>query len=231
MEFLPIVIDLVLIFILISSIFDGRKKGFVKMILSIIATIISIFISNELAEPVAIWINKAFVHDRIAGSIENAISSSISGGAQAIADSLPDYIVRAAEAGGISADGLLAGIGSSANAAEIAEQICIAAENAFIGGALIVVAFCIIYAISSFILSFGVSAINRIFKLPVLRTLNKTLGGVLGGVKGIVIMFIVSGIIGFAAMFGLLSPEFFTKAVEQTVIQQEIWSTIISFFK
>ncbi len=228
MELLPIIIDIVLIAILISCIFDGRRKGFVKMVLSIIATIVSIFIGKEFSTPVAMWIKDAFVHDRITASIEKAIASSVANGTQAIADAVPSYITGACEAVGVSADRLFANIGSFANAAEIAESISVAAESAFINGALMVVSFCVIYAISSFVLSFAVSAINRIFKLPILRTLNKTLGAALGGVKGVVIVFVVSGIIGVAAMF-MSNPEFI-HAVEQTVIQQKVWTTIISFF-
>ncbi|MBQ8014582.1 MAG: CvpA family protein [Clostridia bacterium] len=229
MELLSIIIDLVLVVIVISSILNGRKNGFVKMVLSIVATIVSILVGRELAEPVAMWIKKAFVHDRIVGSIENAISSSVADGTQAVAESIPNYLVKAGEAVGVSADRLIADIGSSVSAAEIAESICVAAEKAFINGALIVVSFCVIYAISSFVLSFAVSAVNRIFKLPILRAFNKTLGAVLGGAKGIVAVFVVSGIIGFVAMF--IENTAFVQAVEQTVIQQNVWETIISFFE
>ncbi len=228
MEFLSVVIDIALIAILISCIFDGRRKGFVKMVLSVIATVISIFIGKEFSTPVAMWIKDTFVHDRITASIESAIASSVANGTQAIADAVPAYITGACKAVGVSADRLFADIGSSANAAEIAESISVAAENAFINGALMVVSFCVIYAISNFVLSFAVSAVNRIFKFPILRTLNKTLGAALGGVKGIVIVFVVSGIIGVAAMF--MTNTGFVRAVEQTVIQQNVWETIISFF-
>lgn len=228
MEFLPIIIDLVLVFILISSIFDGRKKGFVKMALSIVATIVGLIVAKEYAEPVALWINEAFVHDGITESIANAISASIGSGADAIVDALPDYIVRAAEAGGVTADSILDGMDLSVGTAQLAEHICVAVENVFIINAIKLVAFFIIYAICNAILGIGISIVDRFFRLPILKGLNRLLGSVLGGIKGVFVVCIVSAIIGLVTL--LLPANEFTQAVEQTNIQSAVWQTLISMF-
>lgn len=217
MEIFPLVIDLILILILASCVFDGRKKGFVKMILSIAATIISVLIAHEYSAPVAEWANETFVHEATVNTFAEAITYHLNNGAQAIAEAIPEYIVRAAEAGGVAISSVVSDIGSSVDAVQAAEQIYDGIYGAIISPILSVVAFLVVYAVCNFVLSFGVSFINRIFKLPVLKGLNKLLGGALGAVKGIIVVCIVSMVLIVA---GDLFPDILGTAVSESNIPQ-----------
>lgn len=229
MDILPFIIDIILIVVFASCIIDGRKKGFVKMILSVVATVIALFIAKEYAEPVANWINESFVHGRIVESISRAISDSVGSGAAAIANALPGYIVRAAEAIGLSAKEITADLGSNVTSVQAAEQICTAVEGAFIVPAIKIVSFFIIFAIGSAVLNFAASFINGIFKLPLIKSVNKLLGAILGGVKGLIAVLIIGLVFWLISSIAPETP--FAAAVEDSAIIKTAWEIINSFTK
>lgn len=229
MDILPFIIDIILIVVFAGCIIDGRKKGFVKMILSVVATVIALFIAKEYAEPVANWINESFVHGRIVESISRAISDSVGSGAAAIANALPGYIVRAAEAIGLSAKEITADLGSNVTSVQAAEQICTAVEGAFIVPAIKIVSFFIIFAIGSAILNFAASFINGIFKLPLIKSVNKLLGAILGGVKGLIAVLIIGLVFWLISSIAPETP--FAAAVEDSAIIKTAWEIINSFTK
>ena len=227
MDILHFIIDIILIVVFAGCIIDGRKKGFVKMILSVVATVIALFIAKEYAEPVANWINESFVHGRIVESISRAISDSVGSGAAAIANALPDYIVRAAEAIGLSAKEITADLGSNVTSVQAAEQICTAVEGAFIVPAIKIVSFFIIFAIGSAVLNFAASFINGIFKLPLIKSVNKLLGAILGGVKGLIAVLIIGLVFWLISSIAPETP--FAAAVEDSAIIKTAWEIINSF--
>ncbi len=229
MDILPFIIDIILIVVFAGCIIDGRKKGFVKMILSVVATVIALFIAKEYAEPVANWINESFVHGRIVESISRAISDSVGSGAAAIANALPGYIVRAAEAIGLSAKEITADLGSNVTSVQAAEQICTAVEGAFIVPAIKIVSFFIIFAIGSAVLNFAASFINGIFKLPLIKSVNKLLGAILGGVKGLIAVLIIGLVFWLISSIAPETP--FAAAVEDSAIIKTAWEIINSFTK
>lgn len=229
MDILHFIIDIILIVVFAGCIIDGRKKGFVKMILSVVATVIALFIAKEYAEPVANWINESFVHGRIVESISRAISDSVGSGAAAIANALPDYIVRAAEAIGLSAKEITADLGSNVTSVQAAEQICTAVEGAFIVPAIKIVSFFIIFAIGSAVLNFAASFINGIFKLPLIKSVNKLLGAILGGVKGLIAVLIIGLVFWLISSIAPETP--FAAAVEDSAIIKTAWEIINSFTK
>ena len=224
MEFLPFIIDILMIIIIIGSFFDGRRRGFVKTVLSIVATLIAVFFAYEYAQPVAAWFNDAFVHQRVAKSIANVITENIANGTQAVTDALPNYIIRAAEAAGISAGELISSAGAGIDAAKIGEQLCSALEGVFILPAIKAVAFFVIFAVCSGILAIVIAVIDSIFKLPVIKSLNKLLGGVLGAVKGLIGVLIVSVV--FCGISELFPETQFAQAVTQAFIPQSVWNIL-----
>ncbi|MBE6772195.1 MAG: CvpA family protein [Ruminococcaceae bacterium] len=217
MDLLPLIIDLILILIFVSCIIDGRKKGFVKTVLSLAATVIGMLIAYEYAGPVAQWANEAFVKNAAVGSIAGIISAQIGNGTQAIIDAIPSYISEAVQSGGLNISSVVSDIGSSVDAAQAAEQIYGAIYNVIILPALTVIAFLIIYAIISFILSFVISIINRFFKLPILKGLNKLLGGAIGAVKGVAVTVLLSIVLVVVSGF---FPDVLGEAVKEANIPQ-----------
>lgn len=204
--------------VLIFAVFiiNGRKRGFINTALSLAASAIAIFVAYKYAMPVAQWADGAFIKSAAVNTFSEAISVHLSSGAQAVIDAVPSYITEAAEAGGVSLQELISGIGSTINAEQAAEQIYGAIYSIIILPVLTVVAFLAIYAIISFILSFAVKAIDKVFKLPGLKGLNKTLGGLLGAVKGVAAVAILCAVLVTFRVF--IQPEFLATAIDEAMI-------------
>ncbi len=228
MELLPVIIDVAFIAVVIANVLDGRKRGFVRIALSLAAAFVSWIIASEYAQPVAIWANESFVHGWISGSIENAIASHLGGGTSELIEAIPDYIANAAELAGISLQNLALQLNSAVDSAEAAEQIYTAIEGAFVIPAIKIVVFFIIYAISNAILSIGINMVNTIFRLPVIKSFNKLLGGAAGAAKGILIIGVISIALSFLTMVAPETP--FAQAISQSAIQQFLSDAIKALF-
>ncbi len=227
MDILPFVIDGILILILVATFFDGRRKGFFKMLFSLVATAVAVIMAYEYSAPIAEWVNGAFVQKTAVNILAESISSHLSSGTQAVLDAFPGYITEAAQVTGTSVSDVISDIGSSFDAVQAAELIYAGIYSVIVFPILTVVAFIAIYAVSNVILSFGVNFLNNIFKLPVLKGLNKFFGGILGAVKGVVIVVILS--MALVAFAPIITPGEIREAIDSSVIPgivQEI-STMI----
>lgn len=215
MTTLSFVIDAIFILILVAVILDGRKKGFFKTVLSLAATAISAMIAYEYSPSLAEWANEAFIQKAAVNTLAEVISAHLSNGTQAVIDAIPDYIAKAAEAGGIAVSGIISDIGASFDANHAAEQIYGGIYGIIVFPILSVIAFIVIYAIAHAILSFGIGFINNIFRLPVLKSLNKSLGGVIGAVKGVVVLAVLGVVI---VVVSPILPEEFATAISSSII-------------
>lgn len=215
MNFLSVIIDLILVLIFVSFVLNGRRRGFVNAILTLVATVISIFAAYEFSSPVAQWADETFIKNAVVNSIADIISANIGSGTQAVVDAIPSYIAEAAKAGGVSLSETVSNLGASVDGVQVAEQIYGAAHNAVVMPVLTVIAFLVVYAVINFVLSFAVRAISKVFKLPILKGLNKLFGGVLGAFKGAVAVVILCTVL-VAVKFIL--PEDFALAVDESVI-------------
>ena len=215
METLSLVLDAILVLILVMTIIDGRRKGFFTTIFSLLATVIAVVVARGYSAPLAEWANENFVHNIAVNALANSISAYIGDGSQAIINAIPDYITNAAQSSGVAIQDIVSNLGSSVDATSISEQIYSGIYGIIILPVLSVIAFLIIFAISKFVLSFAVRLIDRIFRLPVLKGLNKTLGGVIGAVKGVLIIGIISVLLVVSAP---IMPEEFSSAVVGSTI-------------
>mgnify|MGYP003321284938 CR=1 FL=1 len=110
MAILSVIIDIALVAVFIGAVIKGRKNGFVKMILSIIAAVIAILIAKEYCEPVALWIEENLIRNAAINSIANVLSFNIGGTIQNAISSMPDYILNAAEYAGVEIESFVSGI-------------------------------------------------------------------------------------------------------------------------
>ena len=221
MEFLPLILDGILILILVASIFDGRRKGFVKTVLSLAVTIISVIIAKEFAPQLADWVNTNFIHDTGVQWLANLISDNITSGTQAVVDAIPQTVAEAVTAfANTKVETLVSGVTDSAQITAVAEKIYNAAELAFINAFITVVSFLVIFSASKTVLSVGASLVNGIFRLPVLKGINKFFGGLAGALKGAIAVVIICMVLGMCT--GIFADTPLYTAVSGSVITQFI---------
>ncbi|MBQ4626205.1 MAG: CvpA family protein [Clostridia bacterium] len=192
MDFLPIVFDAIMILIFVSCIFDGRRKGFVKMILSVVAAIVCFIVAKEFCEPVAVWLNDNFVHSALVSAIADVIENNLSEGTQAVLAAMPSTLTDALAQLGFSVENAVSGLGSQENVSQAAESITNAAQGVLVLPLLNIISFIVIFAVCRFVSGFAVGAVNTFFRLPVINGINKFAGGFLGAVKGFIVIAVVS---------------------------------------
>ena len=226
MNTLPLILDGILILIFVSFIIIGRKKGFIKTALSLVATVISIIVAKEYAPAVAQWLNDNYIHEMGLNWLTDLISRNIDGGAQAVANAIPQAISDAvASLANTSVESMVSGVATAEQIAAAAEKIYMAAEGAFIITFINAVTFLALFIIANLILSLGVRLINTIFKLPVLKGINKLLGGIIGAVKGAIGIGVICTVLDISSK--LFSDTLLQAAADGSLIVQFV-SDLIS---
>lgn len=198
MGFLPYLIDAVVVLIFVCVVLDGRRRGFVKMVLSLIAAIISVVVAGQISEPIAAAINDAYVHDIIVEEIDNNfnVEEITAEDIEGIEESLPPEVAQIAEEADISIEEILTQAVNSEG--DIVENIVESAEDELIIPVLAMLVFVSVYIVLMIIFAIIIGAIDTVFRLPVINKLNSALGAVLGAVKGVIVISVLS----IAAIFG-----------------------------
>lgn len=193
MEFKGWMIDFLLIAILVISIINGRRKGFIAAVLTFAASLIGFFIAKEYSDAAAQWLTENVIHPRLTEFISAKITESISSGAASV-QALPEWLSLLSNGGGFSVSDAFSGAASSIDIDAVSGSIASAAEK-FSAPLLSSVSFALIFAVFKFVSGIIISLIVPLFKLPIIGGINKNLGGIIGALKGAVIVFILCLII------------------------------------
>lgn len=226
MDTLSLILDAVLVIIFVATVFEGRRKGFTVTVLSFAVSIISLIIAKEYAQPLSVWLNENFVHDGLVKELTELINTNLSNGTQSVIASLPDYVVNAAESAGISLEGLVGQLASEASVGNAAAEMVTAAEKIIILPLITVVSFLVIFALGKAILGFGARVVGLAAKLPVIRSIDKTLGALAGALRGVLTLAVVSLIL--SAVASVFADNELSKAVTDTVLLSKISDTVQS---
>lgn len=228
MEILPFVVDGILILIFAACIIEGRRRGFIKMVLSVIAVIISIGIAHTLAAPVAAWANESFAKEGVSQYIEEQLGGMLETDETQnveVEALLPEELKSLIEKYDVSLDGIVDETSIKENVEQTSMEIAERILDAVLLPILETICFILIYIICSSLLSVLVSVIGSLFKLPVINGINKALGGVLGAAKGLAVISVLSVLAVFAA--GILPENELTLAVSQASLTNAISETVI----
>ena len=203
-----------LLAVLLVSILLGYVRGFVKTVLSMVAVVLCVIIAKEYCDPLAAWVNQTFVHPAMVKAVSNAIQTHLDGGTQAIVNAIPAAVTQAASAAGVSASELVQGVTASADVPAVAERITVAAEQVLLGGLLRAAVFVAMFLVLRLAAGIVIAVIDAVFRLPVLKTVNRSVGGALGALKGFVWVLIC--ILGLAAVSQLFPETPLAAAFEQS---------------
>ena len=241
MNILPFVVDGIIILIFAACIFDGYRRGFVKMLLSLAAIVISVAVASALSAPVAKWAYDEYVGDIASEYVESYFESALEsagltedeftgsnfeGSKEKIAEAIPEEIAEFLEEYDISIEEILDGVSAEDTLEETGEKIIENVERAIILPVLEITAFILIYIVSSIILTIVVGVICSLFKLPIIKGINKSFGAALGTLKGLAVIGVLSVFAVFAASFlsgnelaDAVSEATLTNAISEIVLQ------------
>lgn len=222
-----LILDIFFLAFAVLTIFIAKKKGFVLTLLDFAAFFLAVF----LAIPVSGWLAEGVYNTFISQSVVTALESQLPSAASsaeiaaqvnAVLSEFPDFVTAYASSIGIDISEIsrqVSAAGASAGSlAQTVEANIVAPIVTAVCKAIIFVILLIIFVI---LLKIAARLINQFFKLPVLKTLNGTLGAVLGVLKAAVGIVIICSVIG---LIGELTAE------STPVIQNSVNDSVVAEF-
>lgn len=221
---MSIALDIILIIIFLITILLGIRRGFIKSAARFIGTVIAACLAAWLGGLAAQWIFDTLFRE----SLLERVNESISGltGMESVAGvfaTLPDFIVRALESAGITADSLMSGI--NAGQGQAAEVIVNMISPVFIGF-IKVLTVIVLFALLMIVVRVLANFIDSLFDLPILNVVNSALGGVFGFLTGLLVVWVVVAVL--QVFTPMLSTEL-QAAVDGSIKDSAIASVFLGF--
>lgn len=221
-----LILDIFFLAFAVLTIFIARKKGFVLTLLDFAAFFLAVF----LAIPVSGWLAEGVYNTFISQSVVTALESQLPSAASsaeiaaqvnAVLSDFPDFVTAYASSIGIDISEIsrqVSAAGASAGSlAQTVEANIVAPIVTAVCKAIIFVILLIIFVI---LLKIAARLINQFFKLPVLKTLNGTLGAILGVLKAAVGIVIICSVIGLIGELTAESTPVIQNSVNDSVVAE-----------
>ena len=198
---MSLAIDIILVVIFASFVLTAVKKGFILSLLEFAAVILALVLAYNFSPKVAETAYDGFVKEATIKTIETQIEENVSlqetsTQAQLLLESIPDYMVSVADFMGVSVDDIKQSVASLKLTSEnIATELVEKIAQPIIIGALTALSFVVLAIVLLFVLKFLAQIIAKIFKIPVIKTVNNLLGGILGACKGFAVVLFICTIL------------------------------------
>lgn len=198
---MSLAIDIILVVIFASFVLTAVKKGFILSLLEFAAVILALVLAYNFSPKVAETAYDGFVKEATIKTIETQIEENVSlqettTQTQLLLESIPDYMVSVADFMGVSVDDIKQSVASSKLTSEnIATELVEKIAQPIIIGALTALSFVVLAIVLLFVLKFLAQIIAKIFKIPVIKTVNNLLGGILGACKGFAVVLFICTIL------------------------------------
>lgn len=175
---LPYLADAIIVVIFLLFIILGVKRGFVRSVLDLVGTLAAMLVSMWFSGIAAQWFFSTFLQESLTRQIAEALQAApAADAADAVLSVVPEILRGGLEAFGITSDAINQAVaGTSGQAAEAVVAVLAPMVVSALRGLFALVLF--IFLLVIFRILSGV--VCRIFRLPVLRQLDKGLGILLG---------------------------------------------------
>lgn len=222
-----LILDIFFLAFAVLTIFIAKKKGFVLTLLDFAAFFLAVFLAIPVSGWLAEGVYNTFISQSVVTALESQLPSAASGAeiaaqVNAVLKDFPDFVTVYASSIGIDISEIsrqVSAAGASAGSlAQTVEANIVAPIVTAVCKAIIFVILLIIFVI---LLKIAARLINQFFKLPVLKTLNGTLGAILGVLKAAVGIVIICSVIG---LIGELTAE------STPVIQNSVNDSVVAEF-
>ncbi len=219
-------IDIVLIIIVVTSILDSARRGFIRCVLSLVCAAVALAAAVQFSQPFAEAVYDNFLSDIVVEQVEQRIPDGINSNiavdtvTQTI-EMLPEYLIEQVKGLGVDIRAFSDYISSlELSAQDTAREI---SEKIVRPGALVLlklVCYILIFIAVRFVLGFAVGLIDKFASLPILGHVNKWLGGALGCMKGVVFVLVLSTLLNAFGSLVRSNAEFenFAMAIKSSRI-------------
>lgn len=200
---MSVVLDIILIAIFAAFVLLAAKKGFVKTLLELVATILALMLAYQLSPVIAQGAYDGIVKESMITSIEEQLDENFNAStaakkAEVTLEALPDFVVSLASSAGVEIDEVKAKISSEKFSSQnLATELVEKVAQPIVVGALTIVAFMLLAIILLFALKFLAHIISKLFDVPLIGTANKILGALLGACKGVIVIVFLCTVLEF----------------------------------
>ncbi len=208
------IIDIVLIAMFSLIVVFAVKKGFAKIALNLVTTVLSYIAAYVLGRPTAEFLYDKVIRTMIENSLEKNIEKSPAGDVitqtKGLIESLPQGLMKLADKIGFNTSAALESVDSANISAKgISAAITDSVLKPMVIVLLTVICSIVIFIVASIIFGIIAKLINKVFKMPVVKNVNRFLGGVVGIVQGIILLFVVCSLFYFfGGVFGGKMAEY-----------------------
>lgn len=191
---MSIILDVILVTIFAAFVFTAAKKGFMHTLLELLAVIVALALSYQFSPVVAQATYDEIVEKSLVEAVETQIDetvniSSVTTQAEVLLDSIPGFMASFASSAGVDLDEIKTQISSEKfSSANLAMELVDKIAKPIAVGALTVIFFLLLSVVLIFVLKWIAGLLAKLFKLPLIGTVNKVLGGVLGACKGVLVI-------------------------------------------
>ncbi len=184
-----LLIDLILAAILVLACISGYRKGFIKALIGLVGTVAALIVATVFSGALGMWINDTFAHQAVQNVISENVSSALESDPEAgqlVFGAVDRYVFSS----GISAEEYVARIQEEgydavdAVSSELAQSISVPLCKS--------IAYLVLFVLASAVLRIAAHILDRIFRLPVLKTANRLLGLLLGALCGLLLVMLLS---------------------------------------
>lgn len=196
-----IILDVILLTVFVAFVFTAAKKGFMLSLLELIAVIAALSLSYQFSPVAAQTAYDNIVKENLIETVETEIDenlniSSSTTQAEMVLDSMPGFMVSFASSVGIEMEEVKTKITSESFSTEnLATELVEKVAQPIVVAALTAISFLLLSSVLMFALKWVAGVVSKLFKLPLLGTVNKALGGVLGACKGVMVIIFISTIL------------------------------------
>lgn len=205
-----LLLDLAVIFIFVLTVFLVTKRGFIKTVFDFGSLICAIIIA-KIFTPAISALFRNTLYNKVSGTLKDVLESLMEKG------ELPDNLQK--DSLGELLNKYNISLSGSASA-ETAEELLDYVVNNIVELLSYAIAFIAVFVIALIALKLAAFALDGIFKLPLLKTINKGLGFVLGLITATIYVLLFVAVIQLTAPYlGSIYPEVFgTSAINRTFI-------------
>ena len=227
MEFLLLICyDAIAVVILLLAVSKSARVGFAQTITAVLGRIAAFFAALFVGKAGSQLIYTLFLDNRIMRFLEETIADSATASevlesiSQA-AETLPDFM---ANFYGLTGSQLESSVTDSVVGAvrALEEQVVEPAVTGF----LHIVIFLITFAVLCFLVHHFSKAVGLVFKLPVIKTVDRFFGGILGILQGGINLYLIALLVRFALYFISDPPAFLNEGL---IMDTMIWSRVYEF--
>ena len=227
--------DLVFVCVCLLFVIIGARRGFIKSAVHCLGAILSACLASLLGGAAAQWVFDNFFRQALAERIGESLASMGNGDAlaavQEVLSSLPDFLLRALESAGLTANSLADSL--TAGRGQAAEMIAQGLSPVFVGFLKILAVIVLFFLFMIAVRALG-SLLSTVFYLPVLSQVNALLGGVFGLLLAVVTVWIILGVLWvFTPLLPAETQTQLTEALEASYLLGPLsaWNPLETMFQ